>query len=51
MKSICNLAAFASDMGGISAILFYKDNPILKNYKKYFFFSGDSKLLIKKESG
>ena len=51
MKSICNLAAFASDMGGAYQLYYFiKDNPILKNYKKYFFFSGDSKLLIKKKN-
>ena len=38
MKSLRNLAAFASDLGGAYQLYYFiKDTPILKKYKKHFF--------------
>ena len=49
MQNFKSLAAFASDLGGAYQLFhFVKKNPILKKFKKFFFFKGDSESLIKK---
>ena len=46
-----SLALFATDVGGaIQLFYFAKNFPKLNEYKKFFFFKGDSKYLIKKNS-
>ena len=45
-----SLALFATDVGGAIQLFYFATNfPKFKEYKKFFFFKGDSKYLLKKK--
>ena len=45
-----SLALFATDVGGAIQLFYFATNfPKFNEYKKFFFFKGDSKYLLKKK--